>query len=39
INDFHIGVQFHPEFNARPNLPHCLFNELMTHALNKRQNN
>ncbi len=24
-NDFHIGVQFHPEFKSRPNRPHPLF--------------
>jgi CTP synthase len=23
--DFHIGVQFHPEFKSRPNRPHPLF--------------
>lgn len=22
---FHVGVQYHPEFNSRPNKPHPLF--------------
>ncbi len=24
-NEFHVGVQFHPEFKSRPNKPHALF--------------
>lgn len=29
---FFIGVQYHPEFNARPEQPHCLFTEFLRHS-------
>ena len=35
-NDFHIGVQFHPEFKSRPNKPHPLFIGLVSAAKNRR---
>lgn len=38
-NDFFIGVQFHPEFNARPNAPHCLFTQLLNYGLKRKKNN
>lgn len=28
-NDFHIGVQFHPEFKSRPQNPHPIFREFI----------
>ena len=31
--DFHIGVQYHPEFNSRPNRPHPLFKGFIGAAL------
>ena len=34
--DFFIGVQFHPEFKSRPNLPHPLFKGFIGAALKKR---
>ena len=30
---FMVGVQFHPEFQSRPNRPHPLFNAFVAHAL------
>ena len=35
--DFYVGVQFHPEFKSRPNLPHPLFKGFIGAAL-RRQN-
>jgi len=35
--DFYLGVQFHPEFKSRPNLPHPLFKGFIGAAL-ARQN-
>ena len=31
--DFHIGVQYHPEFKSRPNRPHPLFRGFVSAAL------
>ncbi len=31
--DFHIGVQYHPEFKSRPNRPHPLFKGFVSAAL------
>ncbi|KAM0679115.1 CTP synthase ura7 [Binucleata daphniae] len=31
-HDFFVGAQFHPEFNAKPNKPHLLFNEFVKKA-------
>ena len=31
--DFHIGVQYHPEFKSRPNRPHPLFKGFIGAAL------
>jgi len=31
-NDFHLGVQFHPEFKSRPNKPHPLFRDFFAAA-------
>ncbi len=36
-NDFHIGVQYHPEFKSRPNKPHPLFLGLIEAALKNSQ--
>lgn len=33
--DFHVGVQFHPEFKSRPNRPHPLFKGFIGAAVNK----
>ena len=32
--EFHIGVQYHPEFKSRPNKAHPLFREFIKAALN-----
>ncbi|MDF9825015.1 CTP synthase [Breznakia sp. PF5-3] len=32
-NDFHIGVQYHPEFKSRPNKAHPLFREFIKASL------
>lgn len=32
-NDFHVGVQFHPEFKSRPNKPHPLFERFIRSAM------
>ena len=37
-NDFHVGVQFHPEFKSRPNKPHPLFLGFVEASLNRRKN-
>ena len=34
--DFYVGVQFHPEFKSRPNLPHPLFKGFIGAALTKK---
>jgi CTP synthase len=34
--DFFVGVQFHPEFKSRPNLPHPLFKGFIGAALAKK---
>ena len=34
-NDFHVGVQFHPEFKSRPNKAHPLFLGLVKAAIKK----
>ena len=34
--EFHIGVQFHPEFKSRPNRPHPLFSGFVRAALNTK---
>ena len=34
--DFHIGVQYHPEFKSRPNKPHPLFKGFIGAALKHR---
>ena len=31
--DFHVGVQYHPEFKSRPNKPHPLFKGFISAAL------
>ncbi|MFO7660783.1 MAG: gamma-glutamyl-gamma-aminobutyrate hydrolase family protein, partial [Candidatus Cloacimonadaceae bacterium] len=31
-NDFHIGVQFHPEFKSRPAKPHPIFRDFIAAA-------
>ena len=31
--DFHVGVQFHPEFKSRPNRAHPLFKNFIAAAL------
>ena len=36
VNDFYVGVQFHPEFKSRPNKPHPLFCGLVSTALRAR---
>lgn len=33
--DFHIGVQYHPEFKSRPNRPHPLFKGFVAAALKR----
>lgn len=33
---FHVSVQYHPEFLARPNAPHPLVTELIKHGLSKK---
>ncbi|WP_025755670.1 CTP synthase [Mycoplasmopsis cricetuli] len=33
---FYIGVQYHPEFHARPLMPHNLFTELLSEAIKKQ---
>ena len=35
-NDFHVGVQYHPEFKSRPNRAHPLFREFIKQAGKKR---
>ena len=35
--DFHVGVQFHPEFKSRPNRPHPLFLGFVGAALKKKR--
>ena len=37
VNDFYVGVQFHPEFKSRPNKPHPLFCGLVATALATRK--
>ncbi len=32
-NNFHVGVQYHPEFKSRPNKAHPLFREFVKAAL------
>lgn len=32
VNDFYLGVQYHPEFKSRPNRPHPLFVSLLKAA-------
>ena len=36
--DFHIGVQYHPEFKSRPNKPHPLFRGFVAAALKFSEN-
>ena len=36
-NDWHIGVQFHPEFKSRPNHAHPLFRSFIGAALSKKK--
>ncbi|MDP2173946.1 MAG: CTP synthase [Candidatus Cloacimonadaceae bacterium] len=36
-NDFHIGVQFHPEFKSRPQNPHPIFREFIGAACKFKQ--
>lgn len=36
-NDWHIGVQFHPEFKSRPNHAHPLFKSFIGAALSKKK--
>ena len=35
--DFHIGVQYHPEFKSRPNMPHPLFVGFIGASLKKQE--
>ncbi|WP_033161311.1 CTP synthase [[Mycoplasma] collis] len=35
--DFYIGVQFHPEFHARPLEPHNLFNTFLEKAIERKE--
>ena len=35
--DFHVGVQYHPEFKSRPNRPHPLFKGFIGAALKKSE--
>ena len=35
--DFHVGVQYHPEFKSRPNRPHPLFEGFIGAALKKSE--
>ena len=35
--DFHIGVQFHPEFKSRPNRAHPLFKSFIAASLKNQQ--
>ena len=35
--DFHVGVQFHPEFKSRPNRAHPLFKGFIAAALKYQQ--
>jgi len=35
--EFHIGVQFHPEFKSRPNRPHPLFRGFICAAKHKKE--
>ena len=37
--DFHVGVQFHPEFKSRPNRAHPLFKAFIAAALKHQQEN
>ena len=37
IHPFFIGVQFHPEFVARPLSPHPIFNAFIKAALHHKQ--
>ena len=32
-NDFHVGVQFHPEFKSRPQSAHPIFREFIKFAV------
>jgi len=36
-NDFHLGVQYHPEFKSRPNRAHPLFREFIRAAIRKKE--
>ena len=38
LNDFFVGVQFHPEFKSRPNKAHPLFKGLVSAALQQKEN-
>jgi CTP synthase len=38
-NDFHVGVQFHPEFLSRPNRPHPVFLEFVKNAIKRKDKN
>ncbi len=35
-NDFHVAVQYHPEFKSRPNKPHPLFKGLVSTAVSRQ---
>lgn len=35
-NDFHLGVQYHPEFKSRPHKPHPLFVEFISASLRNK---
>ena len=35
--DFHVGVQYHPEFKSRPNRPHPLFKGFVGAAIKRRE--
>ncbi len=35
--DFHVGVQYHPEFKSRPNKPHPLFKGFVGAAIKRRE--
>lgn len=37
-NDFHVAVQYHPEFKSRPNRAHPLFREFVKTAIAKKEN-
>ena len=36
-NDFHVGVQYHPEFKSRPNRAHPLFKKFIEASLNRQE--